>query len=463
MQKRSFFCFLIIILILSVLIVSCASLKDRSSPAATERPMYYGRASGTTALEALNNAKVQAVRKAVSDLLGPASFAANKDKIEADLFGKININSLVMNDTLVTFQAGREGDLYFSDLGIRVDLKALAILLRKNDIYGNQITPGESKPVLLPDQTPPSGRLVQGNTQGTSKETASGAEPVTSVSKTPAPLPAQKASPSSSLPEATEEERRFIDNHIRLMTYMIYYNEDKVEDPFVMTTAVSIANEYLVSQKREIVDSRQIEEVKRDRELAYEESTGSVMSLIQWIAQKANADVYGEIEASTVGETQGRNHYGKANVAVRFFEASTGRLLSSRTYSSPRTFSISSQQDAIANALQSSLYELMPLLLADVEGYMAKALLSGIKYDLIIQGTEDARLMREFMQSLERRVKSVKRTFQSAEETRYEVYLLGTVEDLEDLVYDLADIVPGLAGLELIYMRGNSLTFHSGL
>ena len=433
--------------VLTIAFTGCASLETPATGGLSETPLYYAVGTGGSALEAINTAKTEAVYNTIRDLLGPSGLAANRDKIPLVL-GSVNINSLVLNETLKTISQGREGNSYYCEISVRINLAALAALLRSRDIYGNEITPDGTKIVMLPDKPVPA------RPEGSKTAPAQTGSPVGGNGE---------VSSRDEADSATAEERRIIDNYVRTMTYMVYFNEETVKDPFLMAAAVSMANQYLVSQKKEIIDSRQIEELKKDRELAYEESTGSAMSLIQWIAQKSNADVYGEIDAATSGETQGGRHYGQANVTIKFFESSTGRLLGSRNYSSPRTFSHSSQKDAVNNALQSSIYTLMPLLVQDVEGYMVKALAQGIKYELIIQNTFDARVMREFLRILEGRVKNIKRTAQAPEETRYEVYLIGSIEDLEDLIYRVSDMVPGLEGMDLVYMRGNSLTFHTGL
>ena len=197
--------------------------------------------------------------------------------------------------------------------------------------------------------------------------------------------------------------------------------------------------------------------------MVYEEQTGQSISIIQWIAQKLNADVYIEIDGRTSGETSGDKYYGQANITLKAFEASTGRLLGSQPWNSPRTFSTASEQAARINALQTSVYKAMPMVLDQAKAYMAKALQNGIKYELIIQDTADSRVMSDFYRKMRRKAKDVRTISQSAEQTTYEVYLIGSIEDLVDAVYDVADTVAGLQGIYQVVLRGKSVTFNTGL
>jgi hypothetical protein len=148
---------------------------------------------------------------------------------------------------------------------------------------------------------------------------------------------------------------------------------------------------------------------------------------------------------------------------LKGFEASTGRLLGSQPWNSPRTFSTASEQAARINALQTSVYKAMPVVLDQAKAYMAKALTSGIKYDLIIQSTVDPRMMSDFYRKMRRKAKDIKTVSQTAEETKYEVYLIGSVEDLVDMVYDVSDTVFGLEGIYQVVLRGKSVTFNTGM
>jgi hypothetical protein len=125
--------------------------------------------------------------------------------------------------------------------------------------------------------------------------------------------------------------------------------------------------------------------------------------------------------------------------------------------------STSTQDDARINALQASVFKIMPTINDQSKAYMRKALELGIKYELIVQDTSDSRLMSSFRRKLRNKVKDVETVSQSAEESKYFVYLIGSLEDLEDAIYDVTETIDGLEGMELVFSRGKSITFTTGL
>ena len=260
----------------------------------------------------------------------------------------------------------------------------------------------------------------------------------------------------------TQEEQAFLARYVEDMTYMVYFDEQAGEDPFYMKAAVGIANEYLASNGMEAIDLEQVEKLKNDRQRGYEEQAGRSSSLIQWIAQRLNADVYLQIDGRTTGEGSGGRYYGQASVTLKGFEASTGRLLGSQPWNSPRTFSTASEQAARLNALQTSVYKAMPIVLGQAKSYMAKALARGIRYELIVQGRSGGKALSDFRRKLKRRVKEVLTESQTAEETRYAVFLIGSAEGLAEAVLEVAGTIAGLEGMHPVVLRGKSVTFDIG-
>jgi hypothetical protein len=149
---------------------------------------------------------------------------------------------------------------------------------------------------------------------------------------------------------------------------------------------------------------------------------------------------------------------------LKNFDASTAAGRGSSYYQTvPPAMSTVSEGDALNNAVASATFNAIQKAVDQARAYTQKELTQGIKYDLVVQNTYDSRLMRDFMKKMERKVKSIKRISTSPEETKYEVRLIGQIEDLEDLVYDVSEGLPGLEGMSLVYQRGNSITFDSGL
>jgi len=79
-----------------------------------------------------------------------------------------------------------------------------------------------------------------------------------------------------------------------------------------------------------------------------------------------------------------------------------------------------------------------------------------------VQGSSDARAMSDFRRKLRRQVRDVLTVSQTAEEARYSVFILGSLEDLADKVLDVAEGVPGLEDMYQVVLRGKSVTFNTG-
>jgi len=435
---------LIALPMLILFLISCAGGPSKTIPTPQaggaeplpEEKVYEGAGQDVSMLKAMNLAKMDAVRKAVIDMIGVANEQANREKLQEVLYNTQNPNAFVNNETFETLRKDKIGDDYIFEARVAVKMRAVESTLKANGLYGETVTKQEK-----------TGQAAEASTAATAEGAATLDE-----------ITAQTEGV-----ELTAEEKRIIARYVNNMTYMVYFNEEATEDPFYMKAAVGIANEYLTSNAIEAIDFDQVESLKKDQQMAYEEETGQSISIIQWIAQKLNADVYIEIDGRTTGETSGDKYYGQANITLKGFEASTGRLLGSQPWNSPRTFSTASEQAAKINALQTSVYKAMPIVLDQAKAYMAKALTNGIKYELIVQNTFDSRMMSDFYRKMRRKAKDIKTVSQTAEETRYEVYLIGSVEDLVDMVYDVSDTVSGLDGIYQVVLRGKSVTFNTGM
>ncbi len=263
-------------------------------------------------------------------------------------------------------------------------------------------------------------------------------------------------------PEPSARERKII-KYIESMTYMVYFNEQAEEDPFLMKAAVSSANRYLAESGLEAVNLAQIEDLKKDKIRVYEEESGESITLIQWIAQKLHADIYLEIDGRTTSESARDKYYAEASVTLTVFEASTARLLGSALWNSPKQLNTTSESNARLQALQVSVRKAMPKAIEQAQAYMEKALEKGIRYQLIVQNTPDTKLMNTFRRRLENEVEEIEIVSQSSETTSYYVFLIGSVAELVDIVYDTAEAMPELEALEQVLLRGRSVTFDTGL
>jgi hypothetical protein len=409
--------------------VSCGSAPASTAPA--DADVYPGVGRGSLA-EAINGAKMDAVKNAVIDMIGARREQANQEQLQEVLYSSRNPNAFVYKDTLVNTRKENLGTFdepnMVYEITIRVNTEAVESVLRVHGIIGE----GSQQTEQVTEST------------GASTEDLSTQE--------------------GDWEEASEDEKRFIRRYIDTMTYMVYYDsEDESLDPFLMKSAVGMANSYLAENALRSVDMDSIEELKKDQQLVYEEETGQEISIIQWIAQKLNADVYIELDTRTEGETKGENYYGKAYITLKFFDPSTGQLLGSAPYESQRTFSKTSEFEAISNAVKSTVYKAMPVAIQQSQELMAKSISQGLRYEVTIQNTSDSKVMSNFRRKMRNRVNEIDTEYQSAEETKYVIYYFGKVDELEDLIYDIASTVPGLDGLTHVLTRGKTLTFNSGM
>ncbi|ADK82990.1 DUF6175 family protein [Sediminispirochaeta smaragdinae] len=441
-----------------LLLAGCASTGGGStgpgkqaaaSAAPVSSPVYYGSGSGATQTEAMNQAKIAAVRKASADLLGVAAAAAKRDEIETALFGKGGVNAYVYNDSMeIIDRGGSDGDFSLT-LGIKINLESVAAVLRGAGIYGGQVLP-QGGEVALVDQPRPAISAPQPAT----------AEATPSAGQEEVP----EEAPASTSGEIDPQEAALIQDIVGNLSYMVYYDEENVTDQFLATTAVGMANKYLAQNGMNYVDLEQIERLKKDQEMAYEEETGQSISMIQWIANKLNADIYIEIAVDANSETKSGRYYGSASVNLKNFDASTGSGRGTAYYQTvPPAMSTVSEKDALNNAVASATYNAVQKAIEQAQLYTRQELSQGIKYTLVIQNTPDSRMMRNFEKKIERKVKNIRKLSYAPEESRYEVRLIGRITDLEDLIYDATEGVSGMEGTFLVFQRGNSITFDTGL
>jgi hypothetical protein len=431
---------LLLAVLAALLLAACAGGPAQApAPAPTEK-VYIGAGKGESLLAAMNGAKMDAVRKAVVDTIGVANERAASEKLASVLYNTRNPNAYVITDTMKTLRKDTDGQTgnFIFECSIAVRMDAVRSTLEANGLLGGE--PATSK-----EKTP-----------------SAGGE---SAAKTAAAAASVDTPAASAASDLTPAEQKIIRDYVERMTWMVYFAEGATLDPFYAKAAVGIANEYLASNTMEAVDLAQVEKLKGDRQKVYEAETGESISIVQWIAQKLNADAYIEIDGVVSGESTGKTFYGQASITLKAFESSTGRLLASAPWNSPKTMSTASAEAARINALQTSVYKAMPVAISQAKANMAAALRDGISYELVVQKTPDSRLMSGFRRALrnEPGVKDVRSGAQSAEETRFVVMLVGTVDELVDAVFAVSGKTPGLEGMKLVLQRGKSVTFTTGL
>jgi len=452
---RSFVPFLAAIALLGLVslgLVSCAGAPPAAPAKAATEKVYEGAGRDESLLGAMNKAKMDAVRKAVIEMIGTANERANSDALADAIYNTKNPNAFVVSESLKKLRTDRDAktEEYLYECSIAVRLDAVEATLKANGLFGGEASTAENKSAAA-------------GSESKTKTDAGASKLDAGASKVDAGASKKDSAPAAS--ELSASEQKIIRNYVEHMTWMVYFAEKSAMDPFYAKAAVGIANEYLASNTMEAIDLDQIEKLKADKQKVYEAETGESISMVQWIAQKLNADAYIEIDGVVSGEAAGKSYYGQANITLKAFEASTGRLLGSAPWNSPKTMSTASDQAARINALQTSVYKAMPVAISQAKANMAVALKDGIPYELVLQKTPDGRLVSAFRKKLleQEQVKNVRAGSQSAEETRMQVFVVGTIDDLIDIVFDVSGKTPGLEGMKLVLQRGKSVTFNSGM
>jgi len=296
----------------AAVVTGCTSGPEALGP---DADVYAGAGRGETLGEAMNAAKMDAVRKAVIDLIGPQAEAEHAATLDEILYNTRNPNAFVFNDTIEnTRKDGSliDGDMVY-ELTIRVNVPAVERTLEANGIPGR---PQVSHEAAAGAAAIGSSGAQSGSQTGSDSQAAPDLAPE-----------------AGDWDEVTPDEERFIRRYVETMTYMVYFSDDAAvgadNADFIMQSAVNQANSYLVSDGRVVVDAAQVERLKSDQQLVYEEETGREISLLQWVARRLNADVYIELDAQVTGTTSAENHYGTADVTLNMYDTSTAQVLGS--------------------------------------------------------------------------------------------------------------------------------------
>lgn len=438
MNKKIVWCGVVIFC--SLFFTSCLSmmLGEPSNDAVRDQTTKVYTASGDdeSLLKAINKAKISAIQKAVVDLIGVYAEQQHEARLRETLYGTKNPNAFVVNEAMEVLNKYMLAGNYFCEIKIPVRMRVISDFLNAQGITaGNTAAKNENQ-----------------NQLDTRKENF---------------VPENKKNPDDVL--AQEKKRaeeagnaEYLAHYLNTMTYMVYGAENSSADPFLLKSAVEMANAYLIQQGNTVIDFAEVEKLKKESAQLYQESQASGISLIQWIAQRLNADVYLEVDAATEGGWEYDSYYGSAKITVKIFNPSTGEILGSVPYSSPKTFSRISAYDAESNALQSTVYKVLPIVSDQSKLMLARAYARGIRYEITLNGSKDTRLMTLFRKELAKEVNDIRTINLSSAQARYAVFAFCELDEILSIVYNIAEKLPGFENMELVVLRGKSLTFSMG-
>ncbi|MFA6504752.1 MAG: DUF6175 family protein [Treponemataceae bacterium] len=292
----------------------------------------------------------------------------------------------------------------------------------------------------------------------------SSASPVSPATTAPAAgnTTASAAATSAPVSDMSDKEKQYFETYLKRLKYMMVVKEGVSLDDFQIRSVMTKGNEYLLRQGYDVINYDQLLKNMDDQKTAYEAEAGQSMSLVQYIAQKLGADVYVELNAIPRAWTDGGRHFGEANFTANMFDPSTAELLASVTFKTDRSMSNSSPQDALLNALVAGTAQFMPRVVRDSTAVLRNRYSNGIRYQLIIQKTPDSRAVAQLRRNLRSRVREIQAGPSAADQTTMDIYLFGTMGDLEDSCYAAFEKTPGLESAYWVYTRGKTITFNSG-
>ncbi|MCX7030870.1 MAG: hypothetical protein NTU62_12245, partial [Spirochaetes bacterium] len=116
---------------LTFALAGCATAGTGTAGAASMPPEkeYAGTGQDPSLLGAINKAKMDAVRKAVIDLIGAAAEQANREALAGNLYNTRNPNAYVVNESFETTRKDKVGEDYLVEGTVLVRMEAVAATL----------------------------------------------------------------------------------------------------------------------------------------------------------------------------------------------------------------------------------------------------------------------------------------------------------------------------------------------
>ena len=104
----------------------------------------------------------------------------------------------------------------------------------------------------------------------------------------------------------------------------------------------------------------------------------------------------------------------------------------------------------------------MPKMTDQSKALIGASLSRGIRYDLVAQKIPDAKMVAQFVKALSRKFREVEQLSFSSGETRIALYGFTSKAKVQEAIYD-AGATALMPDMYLVYMRGKSFTFNSGM
>ncbi|WP_245609037.1 hypothetical protein [Treponema putidum] len=126
---------------------SCASIEDAldvKKPVYTETKEYTSMGEDSSFLQAINKAKIGAIRQGVIDIIGLQAEQSNYQKIKSIIYDTEYPNEYVVNEKIDVLQKSKNGEVYIIKIKIPVKMNELATTLSSAGISSGNPSNGTS-------------------------------------------------------------------------------------------------------------------------------------------------------------------------------------------------------------------------------------------------------------------------------------------------------------------------------
>lgn len=213
-----------------------------------------------------------------------------------------------------------------------------------------------------------------------------------------------------------------------------WYKGNRREDTEAGSIAVAALNRALIERGYKVVDASEIEHLRQNDaalKKAAEAATPSTFDQVaRTIAERLKADIY----VTTFGSVGS----GKASVATRMYDSSTGQIFGSETgYGQALTPTFAGAKRAVDDAVSRS----MATVLNQVSNHWQDVLQNGREYIVVLDGYKNGKQRRQFKALLDRvdGVIQVKQISASGNKAEFSLRGNGTPVDLFDEIIALAE------------------------
>ncbi len=271
---------------------------------------------------------------------------------------------------------------------------------------------------------------------------------------------------SSLLLDLSAAKRQRLSSLLDRSLFLVYTGRSDLSDltEFELELAVEEANSYLAERGYSYVAYEQLRQLMKGRMERYEEETGGRIPPITWSAETFDADIYVDMRVEAKSSMEEGNHFATSAVSLLFIRRTTGKQWAeSSSSSTTAVMSSKSREDALRSSIGRTVRRAMTDGIEEFRKNGARILAEGLPYTIVIESTNDEELLRNFVKSFKKRVESIDRVKSSVEETSFELRFIGDVTELEEAVLKTAEETEGFEEMFLVYQRGNTITFNTGI